>query len=95
MEPRSGQGTRRALFLDEVEAIGLPALFSDFGDLLLFKEGTVYALPEATDAGQLSQPERLPGVYVVTERVGIEYPWRHAGDCACRFCASSGEREVA
>lgn len=85
----------RPLFLEEVEAAGLPALFSCYGDLLLYKDGRVYALPPSVEPAALAQPETLPGAYAVTARVGIEYPWRHEQGCGCRFCAPEPDRQVA
>ena len=86
---------QRQLTFDEVEAAGLPAVFVSFGDLLLYKDGLVYALPAATQLVGLAQAERLPGSYMVTKRIGTEYPWLHARGCGCRFCALGSNRAAA
>ena len=85
----------RPLLLEEVEETGLPALFSCYGDLLLYKDGRVYALPPTVEPASLAWPETLPGAYAVTVRAGIEYPWRHERGCGCRFCAPETDRQVA
>ncbi len=84
----------RPLSIEEVEAAGLPARFSAFGDDLVFRDGVVYALPDGAYA-EADDPERLLGTYVVTERVGIEYGWRHEAGCLCPFCAPEADRRVA
>jgi len=90
------RGSRpRPLHIEEVEAAGLPAFFSCFGDHLVYKDGAVYALPSALDSADLAQPENLPGAYAVTQRIGIEYPWLHASGCTCRFCAPGADQQVA
>jgi hypothetical protein len=86
---------QRPLSLDEVREAGLPALFAAYGDLLVYKDGVVYALPDLTVPLSLARPEEHPGAYVVRERVGIEYPWLHLADCACRFCEPGADRQVA
>jgi len=85
----------RPLSFEEVEAAGLPALFSAFDDLLIYKDGTVHALPSTAGPADLAQPEQLPGAYAVTQRVGIEHPWLHASGCPCRFCAPEADWQVA
>jgi hypothetical protein len=86
---------RRPLLLEEVEAAGLPAFFTSFGDRLVYRDGSVYSLPSALEPAEVAQLEKLPGAYAVTQRVGIEYPWLHSDSCGCRFCAPDGELEIA
>jgi hypothetical protein len=65
---------RRALLFEEVEAAGLPAFFTSFGDRLVYRDGSVYALPYALGPVEVAQLEKVPSAYAATARVGIEYP---------------------
>jgi hypothetical protein len=85
----------RLLFFDEVEAAGLPAVFASFGDLLLYREGIVYALPPSVDPADPVQVDDLADAYALRHRVGIEFPWRHTAGCGCRFCAPETDLQVA
>lgn len=85
---------RRPLLFEEVEAAGLPAFFTCFGDRLIYRDGSVYALPSTLEPAEVGQVDDLTGAYAVSQRVGIEYPWLHRDGCGCRFCAPEGQ-EVA
>jgi hypothetical protein len=79
---------RAALTFDEVVASGRPAVFEDFGDVLLFVDGRLFVL---RDARQETRKEELP-LELDTRRiphgVGFETGWRHADGCACAACCS-------
>lgn len=86
---------RRLLSFEEVVAASQPATFSVFGDNLLYLEGTVYALPRSPEPSDLAQPMSLPGAYVVTQTVGIEFGWQHLNECTCHLCMGGPQRKVA
>ena len=70
---------RRRLSLEDVLKAGLPAVFREFGEQLLFMDGRFY---DASDPGSLA--EILVGVvYEPEQAVGLEFGWRHVGDCPC------------
>lgn len=84
------------LALREVREIGLPAVFLDFGEALLYLDGQLFSLRDMRAAkgapGVLPAP--LPS-QVLDCGVGIEFGWRHLGGCACRFCWGRGEQRAA
>jgi hypothetical protein len=81
------------LDFEEVLASGRPALYEEFGDLLLYLEGTVFILqgaePHAPDEAPMLDPNALP------RAVGIESGWRHSGSCDCEFCIAEARRPAA
>jgi hypothetical protein len=82
------------LAYDEVAALGEPAIFSAFGDHLVFVQGTVYELPAGVPAGQFTQPHLIQGARPITNLVGAEFGWRHLEGCRCRLCRGD-ERQAA
>lgn len=81
-------GARGRLFsLDDVIDARQPATFSAFGDHLLFVDGIVYSLPRDPMPSEFAEPLDVPGSYIVTQTVGIEYGWRHVAGCDCSLCA--------
>jgi hypothetical protein len=77
---------QRLLSFEEVVLSGRPAIFSDFGDLLAYLDGTVFILKGCDVAGQpLANPPVLDAGSIV-RAVGIETGWRHANDCDCDIC---------
>ena len=78
--------SRRRLTLDEVRQASVPAVFRAFGDHLIYVGGTVYSLPAEPDPDDLATNLSLPGTYVVSEEVGIEFGWEHLHDCDCPLC---------
>jgi hypothetical protein len=86
---------RRLLSLEEVIAARRPATFSAFGDHLLYLDGTVYALPRSPEPSDLAEPLRLPGAYVITHTVGIEFGWQHLDECPCPLCTGAPQKQVA
>jgi hypothetical protein len=90
-----GAADRPLLSLDDVAATHRPATFSGFGDHLLYLEGTVYALPRSPEASDMAEPLSLPGAYVVTQTVGIEFGWQHLNECTCHLCMDELQRPAA
>jgi hypothetical protein len=86
---------RRLLSIEEVVAARRPATLCAFGDHLLFLDGTVYALPHSPEPSDLAEPLHLPGAYVITHTVGIEFGWQHLDDCPCPLCAGAPQKKVA
>ena len=74
---------RRRLSLVDVVSVGLPAVYQQFGEQLLYVDGTIF------DASDPSLPSEILNVTDETdEAVGLEFGWQHAGDCSCHLCAS-------
>jgi hypothetical protein len=65
-----------------VVAAGLPAVYQNFGEHLVYRDGTIF------DATRGGPPAEHPILVVdsLDEAVGLEFGWRHAGGCACAFC---------
>ena len=63
-------------------AAGLPAVYQDFGEHLVYRDGTIF---DATRGGPADQHPILV-VDRLDEAVGLEFGWRHASGCACAFC---------
>ena len=82
------------LSLAEVRETGLPALFLDFGEALLYLDGEIFEVDASLaplHAG--AHPIPLPAVILATD-VGIDYGWHHAGHCECRFCSKGGRPDA-
>jgi hypothetical protein len=71
------------LSLEEVLQAGLPAVYQQYGDRLLCLDGRVF---DAADPGALAEIA-LIATGAATRLVGVEFGWRHAGDCPCHFCS--------
>lgn len=83
------------LTLAEVRASGLPAVFSDHGEHLLFQDGELFELRDGEAGWQAdSRPQPLPR-RILADGVGIEYGWRHSAGCRCRYCAKPAETDDA
>ncbi len=78
------------LTFEQVRQSRVPAIFQKYGERVLFLDDRVFLFDE--DDGDLG-PGAGPTVIDASalEEVGIEYGWRHAYDCHCRFCAATGE----
>jgi len=90
----TGERHRRWLTFNEVRTAGLPATYSGFGDHLAFVEGNIYAFPRKPERMELDEPYRVPGVYVISNTVGVEHGWEHLESCDCHLCRH-GELEAA
>jgi hypothetical protein len=86
---------RPLLSLEEVAAARRPATFSCYGDHLMYREGTIYALPRRPEPSDLAEPAAPADAYVITHTVGIEFGWRHLEGCLCSLCDDTGEGQVA
>jgi hypothetical protein len=81
-----GTASRAVLSLDEVRASGRPAFFLDYDETLLFVDGELFDLQHWGVALQFDvEPVPLPHE-ILNHGAGIEYGWRHAGDCDCAAC---------
>jgi hypothetical protein len=85
----------RLLSFEEVAAASQPATFSVFGDHLLYLDGAVYSLSHSPEPSDLARPLDLPGAYVVTQTVGIEFGWQHLNECTCDLCIGDQQKKVA
>jgi hypothetical protein len=86
---------KKMLTFDEVVASRRPAVFQDFGDLLLYLHDTVYVLQD-TDPD--AQPHATPPAldpHAVGKAIGMETGWRHAAGCDCPVCADDAVARVA
>jgi hypothetical protein len=92
VEQLAGGRGRRRLTLAEVVASGLPALLVEHGDALLYLDGRLYNALDWMTSGDTKLPEPLPAQILETG-VGIEYGWRHAATCRCRYCDPPLETE--
>ena len=72
---------RRPLTIEEVREAGRPAIFSAFGDHLVYLDGIIYALPREPDPSELADLPHLSGAYEMTTVVGIEYGWYELAAC--------------
>lgn len=78
--------SERPLSLSEVRRIGRPALFLDWGETLLFREGALFDLEGALDERALADPPKVLPIQIMETAVGIEYGWRHLAGCDCPSC---------
>ena len=82
---------KRRLSLEEVLQAGLPAVYQQYGDRLLYMDGTIF---DATDPRAVTEiPLIVAGA--ATQAVGLEFGWRQAGDCPCPFCSRRATLEAA
>ena len=79
----AGQGRRR-LSLADVLDVGLPAVYQQYGEQLVFIDGRIF------DASDPSAPAEIHSNASdeADVAVGVEFGWRHVGDCSCRLCAA-------
>ena len=85
MPPRLG---RKRLSFEEVVSSGRTAVFQEFGDLLLYLEGTVFVLKDADPRGAAHTTPPVLERRALAHAVGIESGWRHAAGCNCPVCAA-------
>ena len=73
----------RRLSLDDVVSVGLPAVYQQCGDQLIYADGSIF------DAGDPSLiAEIVHSVGESGQVVGLEFGWQHAGGCCCTLCSS-------
>jgi hypothetical protein len=73
--------SRRRLSFEEVVQAGLPAAFRDFGEALVFLDGKLFDVSQPEAVVELPLDDAGPVN-------GLEFGWRHAVGCRCRFCQS-------
>ena len=80
------------LTFEQVRQSRMPAIFQKYGERVLFLDDRVFLFDEDGDLG----PEGGPTVIDASalEEVGIEYGWRHASDCRCRFCGATEDQST-
>ena len=77
---------RTRLTFEQVRQTRVPAVFQKYGERVLFLDDRVFLFDEDDgDLGHSAGPTVIDASAI--EEVGIEYGWRHAYDCHCRFCA--------
>lgn len=76
----------RRLSLAEVVNAGLPAVYQQYGEQLLYVDGRIF------DASDPSSPAEIALIAAgeADQAVGLEFGWRHSGDCSCLLCSSDG-----
>jgi hypothetical protein len=82
---------RRRLSLADVVNAGLPAVYQQYGEQLIYLDGRIF------DASDPSSPAETSLLVEgdADQAVGVEFGWRHAGDCSCPFCANDRPTERA
>jgi hypothetical protein len=73
----------RRLSLEEVRSAGLPAVYEEFGERLLYLDGAVFDASDPSSPAEVS----LGVAGEPKQAVGLEFGWQHAGDCSCHFCS--------
>jgi len=81
-KPAGGRRLRPRLSLEDVVAAGLPAVFQDFGEHLIYRDGTIF---DSAHDGPLGEHAIHVGDGL-DETVGLEFGWRHASGCGCCYC---------
>jgi hypothetical protein len=69
------------LSLEDVMAAGLPAVYEEHGEHLVYRDGCIF---EAPAAGTAEEP--ILTLDRATAMIGLEFGWRHVAGCACRLC---------
>jgi hypothetical protein len=82
---------RRALSLAQVRSVGLPAVYLRFGDALLYLDETLFDLNEPDPGSPTLFCPPVLDATILQRAVGIEFGWRHALGCRCRFCAAEDD----
>ena len=79
------RGVRPRLSLEDVVRTGLPAVFQDFGEQLVYRDGRIF------DAGVGGRTGGDPIIVVdeAADAVGLEFGWRHASGCTCSSAAAA------
>jgi hypothetical protein len=81
---------RTRLTFEQVRQTRVPAVFQKYGERVLFLDDRVFLFDgDDGDPGHSAGPTVIDASAI--EEVGIEYGWRHAYDCHCRFCDAHGK----
>ncbi len=82
---------RRRLSIQEVLEAGLPAVYQQYGDRLIYLDGRIL---------DVSDPAAPAEVVVISpdspdaaRQVGLEFGWRHVSGCLCANCAMQPGKE--
>ena len=73
----------RRLSLADVGSVGLPAVYQQFGDQLIYMDGSIF---DAGDPGLITEIVHSAGES--GQVVGLEFGWQHAAGCACPLCSN-------
>jgi len=88
-KPVGGRRLRPRLSLEDVVAAGLPAVYQDFGEHLLYRDGTIFDSARTGPSGE----HPILELQSLDDAVGLEFGWRHASGCTCGYCqAGRAER---
>jgi hypothetical protein len=77
---------RRLLSFKEVIESGRPAVYSQFGDALLYMDGVLFDVLDPGSPAELWHKVPADDSRLASHTVGIEYGWRHVSGCSCDFC---------
>ena len=77
------------LTFEQVRQSRMPAIFQKYGERVLFLDDKVFLFDD-DDGGPGLEADPTVIDASALEEVGIEYGWRHASDCRCRFCSATG-----
>jgi hypothetical protein len=80
-------GSRR-LALEDVVAVGRPAVYRRFGDELLFLEGRIFDVSVPGSPAEVTFESPASHPHIARLAVGIEFGWQHALHCSCPVCSS-------
>lgn len=77
-------GLSPRLSLQDIVSVGLPAVYEDHGEHLVYRDGRIF------DAAASNAPLAEPIIELdgAGSAVGLEFGWRHLAGCSCRFCRS-------
>ena len=70
------------LSLEDVVSAGLPAVYRDHGEHLIFRDGGIF---DGSSIGE-SPVEPIMVLDSGDEAVGLEFGWRHVAGCSCGLC---------
>jgi len=74
------------LSLDQVRSAGRTAVYTWFGESLIYCDGSVHVVPHMPRLEDIAEALRRPDVYCVDGDVGVEFGWRHLPGCDCAHC---------
>ena len=82
------RGTVNGVYLSlaEVRSVGRTALFLDWGEALLYRDGRLFELQTSPGEQAMDYPPKLLPDEILEHGVGIEFGWRHLDGCDCWAC---------
>jgi len=75
---------RRRLSIEEVLEAGLPAVYEQYGERLLYLDGRIL---DASDPAALGEVMAV-STGTSNQAVGLDFGWRHVSECSCVHCAT-------